>query len=446
MAAPGFDSVGESPTTKENLLDSGTVWNEISSGSRQELLPLSLESRLLRTERSGLTGGLSKLSEVMGGTLSAFPDAFKSRLAHDFSADAGSTATKMLESAALGLGSAALLARYPVFAKTALAGAGTLAGGYLSYQALNFAARAYSSSSEQERLLLAGSGSKSLAAFSADLIETSPAFIGGISAGTRLSKGIAPGRLPTGGLLESAEIKLRQKLPEGFHYIDLDAKGLKLPGAAEGRVDLLAAGKEMMKLSPWRGIEEGRFFKLRSTGAKSSTGQPERHVQMSARLPGKEHEVIMGRRSENLFHTHKESVLPTSSDFNSVFGTGIVAVPEKGLLTFYEGTGKEAQTIVRALKQGKVGEAASLGQALGSREFRSLVLDTEKELAASVALKWHPESNSLLPSSVKPLAFEEGIKNLSNWRGQLNIESLKPSTEALLKPGMTEFLRQIGGF
>ncbi|MBX9689981.1 MAG: hypothetical protein K2X27_24940, partial [Candidatus Obscuribacterales bacterium] len=228
------------------------------------------------------------------------------------------------------------------------------------------------------------------------------------------------------------ELRMRQLLPEGFHYFGPGARTLSGLGA-KSELDLLKAGQEMLERTPWRGIEEGRFFKLSS---------PE-SLKISSRLPGAQTEVIMGRRAANMFHTHESSYLPSSADFNTVYETGIVAVPQKGVLTFYEGSGRQAEALVQMLRKGDSLKAAQAAELLHNQSFKTLIVDPSKELAVGAQLRWNPSANRMQLSSIKTLDYAETVKNLQKWRGQLNIDSIQHSAEALLKPGMTDFLRKI---
>lgn len=404
---------------------SGILFDPDRSGS-----VLSRSASLDSTQAAGYAARMENLLSVYAGTAADLPQKLSGKLVEDFTSRTGSTALKLAGSAAFGLGSALLLARSPVLTRTLLAGSGVVAGGYMGYETLKFTASAANAFSAQERAALRGRAGDSLADLSADLLETAPAFMAAAGLATRLNSQPAALERASSWLQNNVELQLRSKLPESFHYYSRDA--FKLNTLANSEANLLEAGQLMMKRSPWRGVEEGRFFKIGDDALKVSAG-----------LPGKELELYMGRRAQNMFHTHKERILPTSSDFNSVFGTGVIAVPERGVLTFYEGSAKYAEQLIAAQKAGQMEKAAAISKTLHERNFRTLILEPAQQRAVRVDLNWNGAAGELQARSLQAVSYDSAIKSLSTWRGKLNIDSLRPDPDAMLKPGMTDFLREI---
>lgn len=394
---------------------------------------LSSNPDLLKSQEIGFLRNVNNAAAVYCDLLPGVPAAIATQLKSDLSEHTGATIGTLAESAALGLGTAVLLARSPVLAKTLLFGAGLAGSTLMAGGTLRFTAEAFNADTQDAQSRLSEQARVSLGKLGANLIETTPAMMLGATSGYMLSSRVAALDTLAGNVRDTAELKMRRIVPEGFHYLSPDAKTLKLAGTANGEVNLYAAAEEMMQKTPWRGMEEGRFFKASTQNS----------LKISARLPGSEDQVMMGRRAEQVFHTHESSLLPSSGDFNTVYGTGVVAVPKRGILAFYKGTGKEAENVIKLLNSGKAEEAAQAAQALHSRTFESLLVDPRNKLAAGVELSWNHTANRLEPVSVRPLDFSETVNNLSKWKGQLNIEALKSSSEALLKPGMTDFLRKI---
>lgn len=379
---------------------------------------------------------LSNIGSVYSQVLPELPSAIAAKLKDDCINNTGSTLIKLGESAALGLGAAVLLSRSPVLAKTLLTGAGIGTSAYMLGSAASFTAESASAKTPEEQRQLSSRTVNSLAKFSADLIETTPAFIAGTAGGTLLSPRIATLDSIATAVRNTGEYKLRQVIPQDFHYIGLDAKRIKNLGT-NGELDILKAGNEMMKSTPWRGVEDGRFIKAGNDS-----------IKISARIPSTIDDTIMGSRSEAMFHTHEQKILPTSGDFNSVYGTGIVGVPKRGLLTFYEGTGAEAERLSAMIKSARnnSAELAALqdtAEALHSRTFNSLVVDPTKQLAVRVDMRWNGFANRMEASSIQALDFADTVKNLSRWDGRLNIKAIQSSPKALAKPGMSELLQRI---
>lgn len=392
----------------------------------------SVSSNVLKSDTG--TSGLSNLASVYLKTIPAVPREFVNALSADINSP-GETALKVLESTAIGLGTAVLLARSPVLAKSLLTiggvGAGTLALG----STISFSEKAFRANSAAEQIALANSAGKTLGKLSAEMLETAPGLIIGSHAGLRLSKQFAPISTISESVKNIAELPARRLSPEGLHYFSLDARTIRFANAESEASNVLQAAQEMMKSTPWRGVEEGRFFKLHPGASE---------IKFSARLPGSQAEVYMGKRAEQMFHTHESRLLPTSGDFNTVYNTGVIGVPKEGVITFYEGTGKEAESIIRLQRAGKAEEFAQAAQALEQKTFRTIVVSPQNELSVRVDLRWSSEHNGMMPVSIKPVDYADAVKKLSKWTGKLNIEAMQTSSEALLKPGMTDFIRKIG--
>ncbi len=388
---------------------------------------------VMHTEPSGIKAGLSNIASVYMQTFAAAPGEFANSLSSDFKKP--ETALKVLESTAIGFGTAVLLAKSPVFAKSLLTLGGLGAGTAALGSSLNFSAKAYYANNASEQSALVQTGSKTLGKLSADLLETSPALLAGAYGGLRLTNKFSSLSSISESVKNVAELPARRLAPEGLHYLSTDAQTLKIGSTGEG-ANLFQAAQEMVSKTPWRGLEEGRFFKL-----KSAT--PE--IKLSARLPGNESEVYMGKRAEQLFHTHENHLLPTSGDFNTVYKTGVIGVPKEGIITFYEGTGRQAEAILKLQKSGKLAEFSQAAEALEQQTFKSVVFDPQKQLSVRVDLRWNSQQNGMMPVSIKPLDYAESVKKLSKWKGELNIDALPAASEALLKPGMTDLIRRISG-
>ncbi len=409
-------------------------------GERQlSLLSLALEHDtlsknvdLLSSSHNGLLKSVKNVAAVYGQMIPELPGAIANQLKHDLVDETGSTMTRFAESAAIGLGTAVLLARSPVLAKTLLTGAGIGSSALMIGSASSFSYEALGANSILEQKQLAESGTKSISRLSAGLIETAPALAAGTTLGLKLSSRVAALDSIAIATRNSAEFRTRMLVPEGFHYFSLDAQ--KIAAVAEGsEMDLMRAGKEMMRSTPWRGVEEGRFFKISENNS----------VKVSARIPGSQYEVLMGPRAQQMFHTHDAQIIPSSGDFTSVYGTGIVGLPKEGILTFYEGAGREAENIVALTRAGKMEKAVEAATALHERSFPSLIVDESKQLSMRVDLRWNPQLNRLEPTSIRPLDYADTVKNLSKWDGRLNISAIQTAPEALLKPGMTELMRKL---
>ena len=370
---------------------------------------------------------------VYSEMLPAVPLAVLTQIESDFSNDSCTTLGKIAAAAAIGFTGAVLLSRSPVLAKSLFAALGIGSSAVALEQGLQFTGAAMAADSEEAQSKLALTGQQSLAKLGADLVETSPALLFGAASGSHLAGKIAALDNLSLSVRNSAEFRSRQLMPEGFHYLSGDTQSIAgLRNAESGGTNLLQAGKNWMTKTPWRGAEDGRFFKLNGSGLKAS-----------ARIPGTPDAVIMGHRSEQMFHTHESAILPSSGDFNSVYKTGIVAVPKEGVLTFYEGSGKEAELLVSMLKAGRADDAGTAAESLHAKTFSSLVVDPNKELSVHVDMHWNAGQNRLEPSAIRTLDFSDTVNNLSNWQGQLNIRQIESSSEALLKPGMTDLLRKI---
>lgn len=395
---------------------------------------LSFHAEMLSNSDNQLKGGLSNLTAVYANLLPEIPSAFAAQIKSDCLQNPGSTALKVVESTALGLGTAVLLARSPVLAKTLLAGAGISASALMLGGTIRFSREAALASTAEDQARLASSAGKAIGSFAAEALETTPGFILGAGAGYKLSSKIPALSSISNTVRDYGELGARRLVPEGFHYLSPDAKTVLAKQAGGEGANLLRAAEEMTARTPWKGIEEGRFFKVSGNDS----------IKMSARLPGAESEVMMGKRAEQMFHTHEKALLPTSSDFNSVFGTGVIGVPKQGIITFYEGTGKQAAELSALMKARNSAEAGKAAEAMMQRSFNTLVVDPAKELSVRVALRWDPIQNRMAPASVQALDYSDTVNKLSKWKGSLNIQTIQSSSEALLKPGMTELIRKLG--
>lgn len=396
------------------------------------------KTELLKTDVAspGLRGSVSNIASVFGQILPELPSAVAAKLKDDSVNHTGSTLLKLGESAAFGFGAAVMLARSPVLTKTLLASAGLGSSAYMLGSAASFTAESAAARTPEEQRRLSSRALNTLAKFSADFIETSPGFIAGTAGGAYLSPRVATLDSMAVSVRENAELKLRRTMPQEFHYLSFDAKRIKNLGA-NGELNILKAGEEIMKATPWRGVEDGRFVRA-----------GEESLKISARIPTDRYATVMGKRAETMFHTHEEKILPTSGDFNSVYGTGIIGIPKQGLLTFYEGTGREAERLSAMIKSAQTGatdEAALLNtaEALHSRKFNSLVIDPSRQLAARVDMRWNGFANRMETSAVQALDFADAVKKLSKWDGRLNISAIESSAEALGKPGMGELLSKL---
>lgn len=411
--------------TTETQLTKSASELQVNAALLADALPADGFSQRLR---QGLSNEINVISDLM----LQLPSSVGSSLADDWSNHRSDLLTKTAVSAGIGLGTAVLMARSPVLAKsfTAVLGLGAAVGA-TTYSA-GFLGSAWNADTSVERERLAAGASKSLGRFGADLIETTPGFIGGTWAGLSLTNRIAALESVSLRVRESVDFRLRCVVPEKLHYIGPDVRTVS--GVSHGKgVDLLRTAEEIAKTNPWRGVEEGRFFKLNGKG----------EVKFSSTLGGTTDEVIMGRRAEHMFHTHKDKLLPTSGDFNSVRGTGVISVPERGITTFFEGTSLEAERVLALRAAGKLAEAEQAVASLHGKTFTSLVVDPAKELAVKVSTRWNPASG-LEPVAVRPVGFAEAAQHLRTWDGKtLRLSELSASPEALMKPGMTDLMKII---
>jgi hypothetical protein len=391
---------------------------------------------LLNSDETTPQQSLNNIGSVYAQILPELPSAIASKLKDDCVNHTGSTLLKLGESAAFGFGASLLLARSPVLAKTLLAGAGIGTSAYMLGSAASFTAESASARTAEEQRQLSTRAINSLAKFSADFIETTPSFIAGTASGALLSPKVTALDSIAVAVRNSGEYKLRQAIPQDFHYLGFDAKRVGNIGA-NGELNILKAGEEAMKATPWRGVEDGRFLKA-----------GESSIKLGSRISSERFETVMGQRTETMFHTHEKALLPTSGDFNSVYGTGIIGVPERGLLTFYEGTGREAERLSAMIKsaQSKAVDTAALAseaEAFHSQAFKALVVDPSKQLAVRVDMQWNGFANRMETRAVQPLDFASTVKNLSKWNGRLNINGIPSGAEALAKPGMGELLWEL---
>ena len=421
-------------------IDKNQGGSELSAISLTSLVPAgSPNAELLANNENRLTKSVSNLAGVYSNLFPELPSALAAQLKTDLQ-NPGSTALKLAESAAIGFGTAVLLAKSPVLAKTLLAGAGISASALMLGGTMRFSAEAMSANTPDEQARLGISGAQTVGRLTAELLETAPAMAAGAVGGFKLVDKVPTLASLSAKVRDLGELPARRLVPEGFHYLSTDAGTAFMSRRAAGapavaaEFDILQAAKEMTQRTPWKGIEEGRFFKTAGNDA----------IKMSARLPGNPDEVMMGRRAQQMFHTHEKALLPTSSDFNSVYGTGVIGVPERGIITFYEGTGREAQRLSALMKTNKTPETALAVREMLDRDFRSLVVDPAKELAVRVDMRWSPAENRMRLNSIQPLDYSATVNKLSKWNGKLNIESMQTASEALLKPGMTDLLRKIG--
>ncbi len=382
--------------------------------------------------QGGLPGGFSNEGDAIARLLSKVPSALCEELADDWNNHRGEVWKKSAISAGIGLGSAILLARSPVLVKGVMTIMGIGAAASTTVFGSRFVLSAWNADKEQERELLATSTSKTIARVGAELIETTPGFLAGTGSGIFLTSRVAALEAIALKVRHGVDFRARSLVPESLHYVGSDVRTVCGVGRGKGTFDLLRATEEVAQYNPWRGIEEGRFFK---------TGNGK--IKFGSTLPGTTDELIMGRRADHMIHTHADKVLPTSGDFNSVRGTGIVSVPKHGVTTFFEGTSLEAENALALGRAGKLAEAEQALQALHQRTFSSLVIDRTKQLALKVDAKWSPTSG-LEPVAVRPVDFSQATQHLRSWNGRtLRLSELSTSSDALLKPGMTELMQRV---
>ncbi|MBX9688066.1 MAG: hypothetical protein K2X27_15270, partial [Candidatus Obscuribacterales bacterium] len=157
-----------------------------------EQKPLLSRSELINAEKQSTGSGLHNLAAVFGGLIPEIPAAISKQIKDDFKHESSATFLKLAESAALGFGSAVLLARSPVLAKTILAAGGLGGTYYILNGSARFAGDAYLANTAQEQNALINSGKLSIGKVGANLLETSPALLlgsaGGYSLSSRLGK------------------------------------------------------------------------------------------------------------------------------------------------------------------------------------------------------------------------------------------------------------------
>ncbi|MBY0552622.1 MAG: hypothetical protein K2W95_35395 [Candidatus Obscuribacterales bacterium] len=407
---------------------------EDHKSAKPQLPDLELNAALLAdvVPQGGLRRNLLNEANVVGDLLARVPGSIGTELADDWNNHRGELLTKTAISAGIGLGTAVLLSRSPVLAKgiTGLLGLSAAIGG-TAYTG-RLLGKAWNADSQEQREDLVASAAKDLGRVGAELIETTPGFIGGTVGGLALTNRIAALEAISLRVREGVDFRVRTMVPERLHYIGPDARTVSGVGNGKGTIDLLRATEEIAARNPWRGVEEGRFFKV-------GDGK----VKFSSTLSGTTDEVVMGRRAEHMFHTHCDKLLPTSGDFNSIRGTGVISVPKYGITTFFEGTSLEAEHALALRSAGRLAEAEQAVAALHGRTFTSLVVDRSRELAVKVTTKWNPASG-LEPVAIKPVDFTQATQTLRTWNGKtLSLSELGASNEALLKPGMTDLLKAI---
>lgn len=391
-------------------------------------------AHLLDSQSKTTISPIHNLAAVYGEIVSAIPAATFGTIQDDFKNHAGSTAAKIGLAAGLGFGSALLLARSPVLAKSLLGIAGFGGVAYMGNAAYDFSSDVTGATNLIERNALAQRGAKAMGRFTADLIETTPGLLLGTRAGLTLSPRVQALDNLAASVRDKAEFAARSVVPERMHYTGFDAKTVSTAKSPDGK-QLFAAGEEMLKATPWRGVEEARLFKF-----------GEQEIKISARLPGTQSETFLGRRAENAFHTHESRLLPTSSDYTSVRGAGVIGVPEQGIITFYEGRAAKAEQIIKALKAKDSSAAQALTQDLHNGGLPALVLDPKRNLAVTIDLRFSPSANSLVPTEIRAVNYSDAVNRLSNWQGKLNIESLSASSDLMQKPGMTELMSKLAAF
>lgn len=407
---------------------------EDPNSAKPQLPDLELRAALLAdvVPQGGLRQNLLNEAHVVGDLLAKIPGSIGTELADDWNNHRGDLLKKTAISAGIGLGTAVLMARSPVLAKgvTGLLGLSAAIGGTGYTGRLLY--RAWDADSAAQRENLVSSAAKDLGRVGAELIETTPGFVGGTFGGLALTNRIAALEAISLRVREGVDFRLRSMVPERLHYIGPDVRTVSGVSTGKGTLDLLRATEEIASRNPWRGVEEGRFFQV-------GDGK----VKFSSTLCGTADEVVMGRRAEHMFHTHSDRLLPTSGDFNSIRGTGVISVPKYGITTFFEGTSLEAEQALALRSAGRLAEAEQAIAGLHNRPFTSLVVDQSRQLAVKVTTKWNPASG-LEPVTIKPVDFTQAAQTLRTWNGKtLSLSELTASKEALLKPGMTDLIKVI---
>lgn len=377
-------------------------------------------------------GGLGNQIDVLSRLVPKLPGAICHSLEDDWSNHQSALWGKLAISTAVGLGSAVLLSRSPALVKSVMGLMGVTAAMGGTVATGSFLHSAWNADTERDRELLAARTSHTLGGLAADMIETTPAFLAGTGGGVFLTSRLSALENLALRVRHVADFRVRPLMPEALHYVGADVKTVAGIGRSNGTLDLLAATEKIAKSNPWIGIEEGRLF-------KAAPGK----IKFGSALPGTADDVVMGRRAEHMMHTHAEKLLPTSGDFNSVRGTGVISVPKYGITTFYEGTSAEAEKVLALRRAGRLQEAEQSMKALQERSFSSLVVDRTRSLALKVETRWNGITG-LEPVSVKPVDFVQAVEHLRNWNGRtLRLAELASSQEALLKPGMTDLMQRV---
>lgn len=390
-------------------------------------------SELLDSKISN-NSALSRMGSVYADTLSQVPGKLFSTISGDLQNDATGTALKVGIAGGIGLGSAILLARSPVAAKTILSGLGFASGIVAADSTIRFSVDAASAKTDLARRHLSDAGSSSLARLGADLIETAPAMVAGARLGLRISPKFDSLNRLANSVQTQVEFPLRQVVPEKLHFAGSDTRTITAANSESG-VNLFRAAEDLAKSTPWRGVEDARILKISGND-----------VRASARLPGRQHETFLGSRKDMAFHTHESELLPTSGDFLSVRKGGIVSVQKEGLLVFHEGKAAQAEEILQLSKTGSKRAADALHLRLESDTMATLIVDPKKELAVGVNLRWSGAENRMMVVDAKPVNYGDAVNNLSRFSGRLNIEALESPTRLLTKPGMPQLLQKIRGY
>lgn len=373
--------------------------------------------------------GLDNQAAVFGRLIPQIPAAVAETLADDWRNHKGAMAAKIGMAAALGTGSAILLARSPMLAKSLLGLAGLAGGTHAAIGTGRFAVCAWNADSEAQRNALVADGRRSLGRIGADLLETAPALVAGTRVGIGLTKRFAS--------LDSTALSVRDKINNPLHerlsYLRGDAKTLTGVSGETG-IDLLKVADDMATRTPWSSVEEARLF--RATQNKA--------VKIGGKVSGTADEVMLGGRFDNVFHTHGSRILPTSGDFTAVNGTGVISIPERGLLTFYSGNGAQAGAVEQMLVRGRTTAAFEAATNLQGQTFRSLVVDKSQGLAVRVDAVW-VDKVGLQPKAVTVVEFDEALKVLQSWDGRrLAIETLTtPAPRMIEQGGMADLLRRL---
>lgn len=403
--------------------------------SRLSLLALSEnENGDLLSTKVDSKNALSRLASVYSDTLSQVPGKLLSTVSDDLTNNVGGTAIKLGIAGGIGLGSALLLARSPVAAKTLLSGIGIATTAVAAESTLSFSAEALSAESSIAQKKLADDASSSIARLGADLIETAPGLMAGAKLGLRMSPKIDSLNSLANSIQSKVEFPLRTVVPERLHFLGTDTKTISSVSSERG-VNLFKAADNLAQSTPWRGVEDARILKLDALNLKAS-----------ARLPGTQHETFIGGRKDFAFHTHESNILPSSADFISVRKAGIVSLPKEGLLVFHEGKGVQAEEILRLKKAGRTTVAEALTGELESNTMATLVLDPKRELAVGVNLRWSGAENRMIAVDARPVKYVDAVNNLSRFTDRLNIEALESPTHLLTKPGMYKLLQRIRGY